>query len=297
MISDLSRSAASRLTMATQASAMVLAAGAVGLVVVGLPDRSLPDPNQPIGVPPGMPVPGTANPNEPVVSNVAYMPVDMGGLAERLGMVANAPEAPKVDTPTDEPTIVDEGDEEAPAQPFASRVRYLGMITIGTQNSAFVNIDNRQRIARIGDVIPAPKERPELGDLKIVSVTRDAIEISHEDGEAEVTLAERVGSSITMVAGGDITPADQAATDPTVRTNANQFEFNGDGTRRSEAQIDRRRRALERQRTTDPRDYDGPGLVMPDNIRRGNVGNNRRDRGGQSSNQQGNPRQNQSNQD
>lgn len=271
MISDLSRASATRLTLLTQAVTVALGAAAVGLIVVGLPQRDLPQPT-PVGTPPGMPAPGTGqNPSQ--TTPVAFQPVDMGGLAERLGMIANAPAAPVVETPDDPETPTTGGEPtNEPAQPFASRVRYLGLITIGGSNAAFVSIDNRQRIVKEGDVVAAPAERPELGDLTIVRIERAKITVAHEDGDAEIALADRDKATLTMV---EADPADPAAgaTQPVLDS---RFENNGNGTRRPQDQIDRRRRALERQRNSDPRDYDGPGLVMPDNIRRGNIGNRRR---------------------
>ncbi|RMH26725.1 MAG: hypothetical protein D6692_08685 [Planctomycetota bacterium] len=265
MITELSRSSAARLTLVAQVVAAGLAIGAVGLMVVGLPDPSRPSTKPQI--PPGAPQPVPGSGSQGTVSSVAYQPVDAGGLAARLALVANAPKVPVIETPEvpdDEPAEP----TPAPAQPFASRVRYLGMIQMGAEQAAFVTIDARQRVVRAGDVVRAPAERPELGDLRIDRVLPQQIIVSHDDGRAVIELAGRSGPSITMVSGDDVDSVDAPAeaAKPTLDTsNLPQTE------------IERRQRVIDRMRNG--QQSTGRGLEMPE-VRRVGSMSSRRDRGG-----------------
>ncbi|MEM9372159.1 MAG: hypothetical protein AAGA55_00820 [Planctomycetota bacterium] len=279
MIRELSRSSASRLTLATQAVSAVLLLGTGAVFMIGLPDRERPAATTPVAnIPP-------QNESEPDAgasdgSSVGER-VDMGGLAARLSMLDNAPVLPAVETRTD-PDTDDEGgddggDDGVPPQPFASRVRYLGLIRVGDASMAFVNIDGTQRVVREGSVVQPMQQRPELGALNIRTITATSITVSHEDGEAKIELSERSGPAVTLVAGGEIDRI-EAAVPGGVDPGLGQFETNANGTRLPAAEIERRRRALERQRTQDPRDYEGPGLRMPERNVIGSMGNSRGNR-------------------
>lgn len=265
MITELSRSSAARLTLVAQVVAAGLAIGAVGLMVVGLPDPARPSTKPQI--PPGAPQPIAGSGTPGSVSSVAYEPVDAGGLAARLALVANAPKAPVIETPdTPDEQIVDPTPE--PAQPFASRVRYLGMIQMGAEPAAFVTIDARQRVVRAGDVIRAPAERPELGDLRVDRVLPEQIIVSHEDGRAVIELAGRSGPSITMVSGDNVDSVDAPAeaAKPTLDTS-----------NMPQAEIERRQRVIDRMRNGEQ--STGRGLELPE-VRRVGSMSSRRDRGG-----------------
>lgn len=272
MIQDLSRSSASRLTLATQAVSAALALGAIAIVAVGLPERQRPSTTMPVmgnATPTGGNDP--SRPAQPGADAIQSYRVDMRGLADRLAMLDNAPTPPVVDTPPEpaentNPKI----DDGVPPQPFASRVRYLGMIQVGDASMAFVNIDGSQRVVRTGSVVPALEARPELGDLTIKAIRREMITVSHEDGEADIQLSSREGPAITLVAGGEV---DRVEASPEGATS--RFETNANGNPLPASEIDRRRRAIERQRTQDPRDYDGPGLRMPETRVIGSMGTRR----------------------
>jgi len=274
MIRELSRSSASRLTLATQIASAALAVGAVAIVVVGLPERQRPPTTMPVahaaGDPQGDP---STQPGTPGSDAIQAYRVDLGAMAERLSLLDNAPTPPVIETPDDggdaKPTI----DDGVPPQPFASRVRYLGMIRVGEAKMAFVNIDGSQRVVHEGSVVPPMDQRPEFGALTVTSIEQSAITVSHEDGEAEIELSKRDGPAITLVAGGEVDRVEMAP-----NADLSAFETNANGKTLPASEIDRRRRAIERQRTQNPRDYDGPGLRMPERRVIGSMGTRRPNR-------------------
>lgn len=276
MIKELSRASASKLTLATQAASACLLVGAGAVFAVGLPERERPATTLPVALNPGGAGTGdTGGTGSDTDETREPLRVDTGGLAARLSMIDNAPEPPAIETP-DEPVIAGEDpepDDGVPPQPFASRVRYLGMIKVGRSSMAFVNIDNSQRVVREGSVVPPMKDRPELGELTIRAIGETSITVAHEDGEAVIELSQRDGPAITLVAGGEI---DRVEVEP--NPGLGQFETNARGNPLPANEIERRRRALERQRTQNPRDYDGPGLKMPERRIIGSMGNDRPNR-------------------
>lgn len=274
MIKELSRSSASKLTLGTQVLSVCLLVGAGAVFAVGLPDRDRPSATIPASLTHGTTGQSDADTGRAQASaDDEPFRVDMAGLAARLSMLDNAPVLPEIEVP-EEPVVGDAlAVDDVPPQPFASRVRYLGMISVGDASMAFVNIDGTQRIVRQGTVVPPMEQRPEFGELTITAISNASITVSHEDGEADIKLAEREGPAITLVAGGEVDQIDAAQSN-----SIGQFETNARGNPLPASEVERRRAALERQRTQNPRDYDGPGLRMPEQRIIGSMGNDRSSR-------------------
>ncbi|GEM_PF-5893876 len=260
MIKELSRASASKLTLGTQGASVLLLVAAGAVFAFGLPERERPATTLPVSITgrtAGTTGPETAGPSGDGVRQEP-LKIDMGGLAARLSMIDNAPEPPEPETP-DEPVLAGEEpgpDDGVPPQPFASRVRYLGMIEVGRSSMAFVNIDGTQRVVREGSVVQPMKERPEYGPLTIEAITASRITVSHEDGSADIGLSQREGPAITMVAGGEIERVGTERTELEQPRMLGQFETNTNGDPLPAAEIDRRRRAIERQRNRQPRNPD-----------------------------------------
>lgn len=270
MTQPIDRAKAARLTLITQGMAVALAVGAVAAAVTGLPERPTPQTD-----PSAIPSPGAPTPAQNAqVTNASELKIDPIGLAARLSLIENAPKIAKPEPGPSDPGTDPEPDPGEPTpQPFASRVRYLGVIHAGNGNAAFVNIDNKQRIVRQGQTVPAPAERPELGALTIERITGHMLVVSHGSDRATIDLADRTGPAITMVAGGEVA---RVETPQAEETRDLSGVVGGRDIRQSE--IDRRQRIMERQRAG-IRNSNPEAQLRPPPARNLNMNPNARNRG------------------
>lgn len=263
MTPTLTRANAAGMTRMTQAAALVLAGIAITLAVAGLPERTALAVADTAPANPRVPNPGSDGADD---ANTSAR-FDAQGLAARFALLENAPKIP-------EPTQTVQTDpgtqpEPAPDQPFATRVRYLGFIQSRGGNTAFMNVDGRQRVVRAGDTILAPDQRPELGDLTVERVTGRQVVIAHNGERATIELADRTGPAITLVTGGEVDRVDIESDEP-----RDMVSVRSDGHEMPQREVDRRRRVLDRQnagiRNTNP----AAALRTPDTVRTVNMNNN-----------------------
>lgn len=210
MTTPLTRSQAKTWTIGAQAGALICVLGAVAVGVVGLPEHEKGIALQQArdtGAPGG-----TNNANKPSGGEsdpFRSSGVDMLGLSERLALLDNAPAIPKSDD--DEENQPPEGNPEPPDGPgidditIVRRVKYIGFINSTETQHAFIRIDGKQRIVSVGEMAKSGDEQ--LPDLKVDRITPTRIFMSEGENRAEVRLASKSGSSVTMVSGDDIAVA------------------------------------------------------------------------------------------
>jgi len=186
------------------------------------------------------------------------MNVEIGSLAERLGMVDNAPEE-KIIEPI--PGVQNPITTAPTNGTLDMRMRYIGFIKEGQGKAAFIRIDGVQRIVRENAIAQSGQDG--YDDLTIKAIYPKFIVVSDGDTEEKIVLAKRTGQAISMVNGNEI----DSASAPT--------ESNERPDGMPQSIIDRRREKLEdaaRSRT------EGNAInTIPSNTRRGNL-NNRRNR-------------------
>ncbi len=243
MTQPMTRSNAVLTAQITRAAVVVLGVGAVALGLTGLPDRPLPPEGSTLpgpGVPPGMAGAGTGGTS--VLKPVAFGPVDAGGLAARFAMLDNAPKIPDA-----KGVIVntDTGLESRPVQEspaagaIVDRVRFLGVVRLGDRDAAFINVDGRQRFVQEGARLAPPADRPEFAELVVERITATMIMVGDGTTREHLGLAARVGPAVTMADGGIVNRVELPAAQP-APSNTRQLP---------QEEIDRRNRALERQRS------------------------------------------------
>jgi hypothetical protein len=204
MSTPLTPSQAKVWTLSAQAGALVCVLGAVAIGVLGLPDHAPGAAIEqakanawPINTP-GADSGTPGNTSKPINSRA----VDTLGVAERFALMDNAPviiernpeptnpEPPVVTGPTiDEATIV-------------RRVKYIGFINDARTQHAFIRIDGKQRIVSAGGIAKSGDEQ--FSDLAVERITPQLIILRDGETRAAVNIAEKSGSSITMVSGDDI---------------------------------------------------------------------------------------------
>lgn len=249
MTKPMTRTNAVLTTQITRAAAVVLAAGAVALGLTGLPDRLLPPEGSTlpgavggvvgVGVPPGMPPAGTGT--NAVVRPTSFSPVDAGALSTRFAMLDNAPKIPVANgviVTTDNGPEVIIAQESPPASGIADRVRFLGVVRLGEQNAAFVNVDGRQRFVQEGARLAPPTDRPEFSELIVERILGTTIVVGDGTHQERLNLAQRTGPAVTMADGGVVNQVDI----PTETPASNRREM-------PQEELDRRNRMLDRQRS------------------------------------------------
>jgi hypothetical protein len=205
MTQQLTRADAVRTARITRGAVVVLAAGAVALGVVGLPEREVPTPGIPTagpGTPGAEPSPAPGAPAES-----RFDAAEAAAVAARLAVLDNAPkiQRPEGIIVAEEPLPgVTEPAEDPGATAIADRVRYLGMVQSGRNRAALLRVDGRQRIVREGAVLGPPPENPSLPELTVERITGAHAMISDGNARTPVALQARTGPSITMAGGGAV---------------------------------------------------------------------------------------------
>lgn len=244
MTQQMTRTNAVLTTQITRAAAVVLGAGAVALGLTGLPDRSLPAPGSTLpgaggagGVPAGSPLAGSGAAN---ISPASFTPVDAEALSARFAMLDNAPKitTPDATVQTPDGPITVAAPESTPAGGIADRVRFLGVVRLGDQNAAFINVDGRQRFVQEGARLARPTDRPEFPELIVERITGTMIVVGDGERRERLSIAERTGPAVTMADGGVVNQVEAPTEpEPTNRREPPQEE------------LDRRSRMIERQRS------------------------------------------------
>lgn len=286
MTQPLTRSQAMLTTQITRAAALVLGLGAVALGMTGLSGRSLPEPGSTLPAPPpGMPPASTPTAQNSRVTPVSFEPVDGVGLSARLAMLDNAPKIPDAVG-----VVVNTGDQQAvvpvvesePASGIRDRVRFLGVIRMGEQDAAFVNIDGRQRIVREGTRIGPPADRPQFPELLIERIMGDALVVRDGQRRERLDMSSRSGPAVTMADGGVVNRIEPTPADAEERVRGESGEL-------PQREIERRNRMIERQRegnlNMNPENRRLPPVVTRQaDLRNGSRSENRRDNNGNNSN-------------
>ena len=214
MSSPLTRSQARTWTLAAQAGALVCVLGAVGAGIVGLPNHkpsaSLEQARANALAMANMGSAGTssdnANDNISDSDTELFTEVDTLGLAQRFALMDNAPVPvqPVVETPVE---TTDDGDDpqstdEVESMNIFRRVKYIGFINDARTQHAFIRIDGKQRIVKVGDTARSGDDT--LPDLQVIRVTPRHIQLRNGDERATIQLADKSGPSVTMVDGDEI---------------------------------------------------------------------------------------------
>lgn len=263
MTQPMTRTNAVLTTQITRAAAVVLAAGAVALGLTGLPDRSLPPAGSTLpgssglGVPPGMPPAGASG--NTVVRPASFGPVDAGGLSARFAMLDNAPKIPEakgVIVNNDSGPAVVIVNESPAASGITDRVRFLGVVRMGEQNAAFVNVDGRQRFVQEGARLAPPTDRPEFPELIVERIMSTTIVVGDGRSQERLSLSQRTGPAVTMADGGVVNQVEV----PAEPAPSNRREL-------PQEELDRRNRMIERQRSGTLGEG-GPRRVMPETVGR-----------------------------
>lgn len=210
MTSTIARTKAKRVATLCQAGAVIAAAGAVAIVIFGVPGASAEariseiaakrEQNKALHTTPAN---GSETNSSSVIDESSV--VDPMSIAARLALVDNAPTPPEttpdLDGQDDEnPIAINEPTTEDGA--LAKRVRYLGYISDPDSALAFIRIDGTQRIVREGSTARSGDESFE--DLEIREVTPNSILVALGDQEDRIRLASKTGASIAMTGGGEV---------------------------------------------------------------------------------------------
>lgn len=112
---------------------------------------------------------------------------DPAATASRFSLVSNnfVPKPPAYEEPTET------GGEKPPPGPADTSIKFLGALIEPNRRVALIKVNERQHLMGPGD---------SLGDMTVVSVSDDSVEIRQGNGASEtITKAARAGSPITFV--------------------------------------------------------------------------------------------------
>jgi hypothetical protein len=198
----ISKPRARRVRLVSQGATLVLAAGAVGAVVFGLPFLG--------GAAPAS-VEYTqvqAQAQELYAGIIARrssdeevteeFPVDLEMVQEALASIQNAPKDRAAETETEEGGE-DEGGDETPVA-AAGKARFLGTISIGDRLLALVSAGGGQRVMGPGDKATLALADGDSGSPPVVtvrSVTVDEVVLDEDGTERRVERAPRSGVAVT----------------------------------------------------------------------------------------------------
>ncbi|MGV6815262.1 MAG: hypothetical protein ACWA5W_09690 [Phycisphaerales bacterium] len=211
---SISRSQAKKRTLIAQGASGVLVLAVVAIGIVGLPEPTpqggLNQTDLPTGMP-GMPgyESGLNTPSNTKTNAPTQTTIDARGLAQRLALLDNAPEI--IDNTVIVDNTPDPGDDDTQssgdANAIVKRVRYIGFINDPDTRHAFIRIDGKQRIVALGGIAKAGQDG--FSDLTVDRINPNYIMLSDGETRARVSMANRVGQSITMISGEkvEVTPA------------------------------------------------------------------------------------------
>ena len=217
MSTPLTPSQAKLWTVGAQVASLILVLSAVTVGIVGLPEHA-PGSSLEKAKANAWPTQSPENPSGVGQSNAGdRAEIDTLGLAERLALLDNAPvpvDNTVIETPT-EPESSDPGPTYG-AGLIVRRVKYIGFINSAKTQHAFIRIDGKQRIVRMGEIAKSGDEQ--FDDLKVERITPNRIVLSDGENTAEIRLADKSGPSVTMVSGDDVAVAAAEPEDPTKLT-------------------------------------------------------------------------------
>jgi len=239
MSSTTTRAQARRNTHLAQGAALLLTAGAVAVVMLGVPLL-----NKPEGE--------IANIEQVLAERAAERSrtelmvasedepdakrsVDLAAVARRLSILSDEPQ----EEPVASETPLDNGESESVAGKI--ELKYLGSIVEPNRRLALISVNGRQRIVPAGSAATFTTDDGEKVGVKVISVASDEVEIERDGVRQRINKADRIAQAVTVVpaAGPQVTPP---GTDPSPQA-SEESEIER---RRREAQ-ERRQRILDRQ--------------------------------------------------
>lgn len=199
------KAAARKAAHAARIAALLLAAVGGAVAFAGIPGLAVRD------IEPAPPTPvGTTNPNKPAAED-APPPPDVYGIADTLSYIGNVPEPETVvvEDTNDEPV------EDTGGGLTEREIRFVGSITSGGRDAAFLNIAGVTKVLRPGEVYEG---------VRLVEVVGDEIAVSINGGEEEmIGKSERKGSAVSVVTGGAPAPASTAVAGDEPRIDASDM--------------------------------------------------------------------------
>lgn len=200
------RSTARKLTLVGQALAALLALGTVAIFALGLPEAAPvaePDEPGPGAAPIDVPEPDAARDLFP--DNAA---VDFGAITDRISLVENAPRTDTPQTPVTPEGPGGEGPgESSPAGSLtlSDRVKFLGVVTLGSRRAAMLRVDEQQRITSEGGAVRG-SDGSGRSFVHVVRVEDDRVLVRADDREVWIDRGEAEGKPAVTLVGPDAAP-------------------------------------------------------------------------------------------
>lgn len=200
------RSTARKLTLVGQALAALLTLGTVAIFALGLPEPA------PIAEP-AAPEPGAGSIDlpEPDAAQDLFpdnAAVDFQAITARISLVENAPRTDAPETPANTEGTDGEGPEgEIPAGSLTlqDRVKFLGVVTLGSRRAAMLRVDDQQRITSEGGAVRGSGVSGR-SFVHVVRVEDDRVLVRAEDREVWIDRGDSSGKPAVTVVGADAAP-------------------------------------------------------------------------------------------
>lgn len=241
MSKPVTRTHARRNTLIAQGASLLLAGGALGVAVLGLPLLSEP----PAKIATVDEVMAQRQAEHDRMQNVlpaedeteSAQAVDLLAVAQRLSVLGDPPQAvPSKGNPTTP-------EPEEIAETTKTELKYLGNIVEPNRRLALLSLNGVQRIVPMGGTTTITTPDGGKITLRVIAVSNEEVIIERGEGRERITKADRMAQAVTMVQSAGVAPG----VPPTPTADANARSEESEIERRRREAEERRKRILERQ--------------------------------------------------
>lgn len=232
------RTQARRNTLLAQGAALLLAAVAVGAILVGVPGVKAPEATmQTVGdlLKERQADRDRVASAKVVDENAPVREIDLNAVAERLKLIHTGTVEIAVET-----TKPDE--DEGPIADQKVEIKYLGHISEPNRQLALLSVNGHQRIVPVGSTARFSPEGIDPVSIKIVGVSGDEMIYERDGVQSKATKGPRMAGAVTQVQEAAPTAA-RGGLDPASPVPAEESDMD----RRRREAMERRQRILDRQ--------------------------------------------------